>query len=326
LIYRRTFLAGTGALLLAAPLAAEAQQPGKVYRIGVVFTSSLSTSAHLVEAFRQGLRELSWVEGKNIELELRWAEGKLGRLPAILAELVSLRVDLIVASSTAATRAAKNATSTIPIVMVVPSDPLGAGLVGSLARPGGNITGMSMMSVDIAAKQLQILKEAIPQASRVSVLRLASGPGPVLQELERAAPVLGIQLQVLAASKPEEFDDVFSTMLRGHSHAVLVDANPVYFLHRKRLAELAVKARLPAMFGVREYVEAGGLMAYGPSYTAYHRRAAVYVDKILKGAKPADLPVEQPTTFEFVINLKTAKSIGLTIPPSLLGRADQLIQ
>jgi putative ABC transport system substrate-binding protein len=292
----------------------------------MVFSSSLSASAHLVDAFRQGLRELDWVEGKNIEIELRAADGNLERLPAIAAELVSHRVDLIVAPTTQATRAARNATSTIPIVMVVPSDPVGAGLVDSLARPGGNITGMSLMALEIGAKQLQILKEAVPRASRDSVLRLLAGPSPILKEMERAAPVLGLQFQVLTAASPEEFDDAFPTMIRGRSNALLVEANPVYFLHRKRLADLAVKARLPAMFGVREYVEAAGLMAYGPSYTANHRRAAVYVDKILKGAKPANLPVEQPTKFELVINLKTAKALGLMIPPSLLGRADEVIQ
>jgi putative ABC transport system substrate-binding protein len=326
LIDRRTFLAGTGAVLFAAPLAGEAQQPGKVYRIGWMIGSSIAASALLIDAFKQGMRELGWMEGKNIEYEIRAAEGKLERLPAIAAELLRLKIDLFLTPTTQATRAARNATTTIPIVMVVPSDPLGAGLVDSLARPGGNITGLSGMANEIRAKQLQILKEAVPRASRVSVLLPATGPSPVQKELERAASVLGIQLQVLGARGPEEFEEAFSSMIRGRSHALIVDANPMYFIHRKRLADLAMKARLPAMFGPREYADAGGLMAYGASQTANHRRAATYVDKILKGAKPADLPIEQPTTFEFVINLKSAKAIGFTIPPSLLGRADEVIQ
>ena len=323
---RRTFLAGTGAVLLAAPLAAEGQQPGKVYRIGWMIGGSVSTSAHLIDAFRQAMRELGWVEGKNIEYEIRAAEGKIERFPEIVAELLRLKVDLLLTPTTFATRAAKSATRTIPIVMVLPSDPIGQGLVDSLARPGGNVTGMSLMVVDIGAKQLQIFKEAIPRASRVSWLRFTSNPHPAQKEVERAAQMLGIELQVLVAPSPEEFDNVFSTMIRGHSHALYVDANPVFFVHRKQLADMAVKARLPTMFGVREYAEAGGLFAYGPSYIAHFRRAALYVDKILKGAKPGDLPVEQPTKFEFVVNLKTAKALGLTIPPSLLARADEVIQ
>jgi len=326
LIDRRSFIAGSGAVLLTAPLGAEAQQPGKVYRIGWMIGSSVSASAPLIDAFKQGMRELGWVEGKNIEYEIRAAEGKLERLPAIAADLLRLKIDLFLTPTTAATRAARNATTTIPIVMVIPSDPLGAGLVDSLARPGGNVTGLSGMGMEIGSKQLQILKETVPPASRVSVLLTTSGPNAVRVELERAAKALGIQLQVLAARGPEEFDGAFSAMIRGRSQGLIIDSPPVYFLHRKQLAELAVKARLPAMFGSREYAEAGGLMAYGASFADNHRRAAVYVDKILKGAKPADLPVEQPTKFELVINLKTAKALGLTIPPSLLGRADEVIQ
>ena len=326
MIDRRSFIAGSGAVLLTAPLGAEAQQPGKVYRIGWMIGSSVSASAPLIDAFKQGMRELGWVEGKNIEYEIRAAEGKLERLPAIAADLLRLKIDLFLTPTTAATRAARNATTTIPIVMVIPSDPLGAGLVDSLARPGGNVTGLSGMGMEIGSKQLQILKETVPPASRVSVLLTTSGPNAVRVELERAAKALGIQLQVLAARGPEEFDGAFSAMIRGRSQGLIIDSPPVYFLHRKQLAELAVKARLPAMFGSREYAEAGGLMAYGASFADNHRRAAVYVDKILKGAKPADLPVEQPTKFELVINLKTAKALGLTIPPSLLGRADEVIQ
>ena len=326
MIDRRSFIAGSGAVLLTAPLGAEAQQPGKVYRIGWMIGSSVSASAPLIDAFKQGMRELGWVEGKNIDYEVRAADGKLERLPAIAADLLRLKIDLFLTPTTAATRAARNATTTIPIVMVIPSDPLGAGLVDSLARPGGNVTGLSGMGMEIGSKQLQILKETVPPASRVSVLLTTSGPNAVRVELERAAKALGIQLQVLAARGPEEFDGAFSAMIRGRSQGLIIDSPPVYFLHRKQLAELAVKARLPAMFGSREYAEAGGLMAYGASFADNHRRAAVYVDKILKGAKPADLPVEQPTKFELVINLKTAKALGLTIPPSLLGRADEVIQ
>jgi putative ABC transport system substrate-binding protein len=282
---------------------------------------------HLIDAFRQGLLELGWIEGKNIKLYLRAADGNLDRLPAIVAELLRLGVDIFVTPTTQAAQAARNATSTIPIVFVVASNRIGARLVDNLARPGGNVTGLSLMSVEMGSKQLQLLKEAIPRATRVSALFLPRvGSGPIQKELERAAPLLGIELQILTAASPEEFDDVFSTMIRGHSQAVVVDANPKYFLHRKRLADVAVKARMPSMFGIREYAEAGGLMAYGPSYTSNFRRAAAYVDKIFKGAKPADLPVEQPTKFDFVINLKTAKALGLTIPPSLLGRADEVIQ
>jgi putative ABC transport system substrate-binding protein len=332
LIDRRMFLAGTGAVLLVAPLAADAQQPEKVYRIGLVFGSSVSASAHLIDAFRQGMRELGWVEGKNIEYEIRAAEGKLERFPAIVAELLRLKVDLFVAPTNTAAKAAKDATSAVPIVIVVASDAVESGLVDSLARPGGNITGLTLATLETLAKQLQILKEAIPRASRVSVLRWAVGrpQAPSVstyeKELERAARLLRIQLQFVRVQSPDEFDDAFSTMTRRRSDALLVVSNYTFFLHRTRLAELAVKARLPGMYPVQEYVEAGGLMAYAQSFRDCHRRAAVYVDKILKGAKPGDLPVEQPTKFELAINLKTAKAIGLTIPQSLLGRADQLIQ
>ena len=326
LIARRTFLAGTGAVLLSTPLAAEAQQPGKVYRIGVMQVSPPSTSPHLLDALRQGLRDLGWVEGKNIEFEILATEGKSDRIPPIAAELVHRRVDVIIVSVRPLAEAAQKATSTIPIVMVVVGDPVGAGLVESLARPGGNITGLSIMTRELTAKGLQILKEAIPRTSRVSALQSWAGRGPVAEELEGAAQFLGIQLQVVVAQSPEAFDEAFSTMIRGRSDALLVHSDPMFFLHRARLVELAAKTRLPAIFSASEYVQAGGLMAYAPSFVNNYRRAAVYVDKILKGAKPADLPIEQPTNFELVINLKTAKALGLTIPPSLLARADQLIQ
>ena len=326
MIDRRTFLAGTGAVLLAAPLAAEAQQAGKVYRIGWMIGSSIPASAHLIDSFKEGMRELGWVEGKNIEYEIRTADGNPERFPAFAAELVRLKVDLILAPTAGAARAAKEATNTIPIVFVVTSRPAESGLVASLARPGGNITGLSLMDTDVLTKQLQILKEAVPKASRVSVLQSRVDLRPVLQELEAVAPSLGLQVQGITARSLDDFDVAFATMTRGHSDALLVTSDYLFFLHRRRLAELTATARLPAMFSAAEYVKDGCLMSYAPSFLFHHRRAAVYVDKILKGAKPADLPVEQPTKFELVINLKTAKALGLTIPPSLLGRADEVIQ
>jgi putative ABC transport system substrate-binding protein len=323
---RRTFMGLVSGGVLTGPLAAEAQQAGKVYRIGLMLYFHASASQHLLDAFRQALRELGWVEGKNIEFEILTAEGKSDPLPAMAAELVRRRVDVIIALVRPFTEAAKKATSTIPIAMVTVGDPVGSGLVESLARPGGNITGLSVMTVELTAKALQILKEAIPRASRVSALQSWVGPSPVTTELERAAQFLGIQLQVVVAPSPEAFDEAFSTMIRGRSDALIVHSSPVFFLHQTRLVELAAKARLPAIFSASEYAQAGGLMAYAPNFLYHFRRAAVYVDKILKGAKPADLPIEQPTKFELVINLKTAKALGLTIPQSLLLRADEVIQ
>ena len=338
---RRVFLGTMAGGLLAAPLAAEAQQPAKVWRIGVILVGSISLAVPYLDAFRQGLRELGWVEGKNFALEVRAAEGKYERFPAFATDLGRLKVDIIVTSNAAAAWAAKNATSTIPIVMVNPGDPVGQGLVASLARPGGNVTGLSMMAVDITGKELAILKEAIPQASRVSVLQnpanadaeVARGISPksttlvrMVEEVEGVARTLGIQLQVLSARSPEEFDGAFTTMIRGRSDALLVLADSMFFFHRTRLADLATKAHLPTMFNGAEYVEAGGLMSYATNNFHLWRRAAVYVDRILKGAKPADLPIEQPTKFEMIINMKAAKALGLTIPPALLVRADQVIQ
>jgi len=318
---RRTFLAGTGAVLLAAPLTAEAQQAGRVYRIGVIVVGSVGPNAYF-DAFRQGLRELGWVEGKNIKLEVRVADGQYERLPAIAAELVRMKVDTIYAPNSPTVVAAKNATTSIPIVMGAVSDSVGRGLVSSLARPGGNITGLSMQEQDTFAKQLQLLKEVVPKASRISVLTLA----PLPKEAEDAAELARVQLHVLAPQSREEFDEAFSSMVRGRSDALVVMPSPLFFLHRTRLSDLAAKVRLPAIYGAKEYAAAGGLMAYGANYLYIYRHAASYVDKILKGAKPADLPVEQPTNFELVINLKTAKTLGLTIPPSILARADQVIE
>ena len=311
--------------ILLVPLAAEAQQPSKVFRIGVLATAR----APLSEAFLQGLRELGYVEGQNIIIEWRFSEGRAEQLPVLAAELVRLKVDLIVASGTPAALPAKNATRTIPIVMLAVGDPVGSGLIASLARPGGNITGLTLLAgMEIVGKHLELLKEAVPKISRVAVLLNPANQSHVLRlrEVEVAGRSLGVQLQVLEARGPEEFDGAFAAMTRERAGALFVFADPVFLRDRTRLADLAAKRRLPAVYELKEHAEAGGLMAYGASLPHMWRRAATYVDKILKGAKPADLPVEQPTKLELVINLKTAKALGLTIPPSILVRADQLIE
>ena len=329
MIDRRTFLAGTGAVLLAAPLAADAQQAGKVPRIGFLGSTSPSDmSAHL-DAFRQGLRELGWVEGQNIVIDYRYAEGRFDRLPDLAAELVRLKVDIIVAQGTAAATAAKNATETIPVVMISGGDPVGIGLIASLARPGGNVTGSSFsVGLEIVGKGLELLKETVPKVRRVAILSNPANPAHAvaIRDVKVAAGSLGVQLQLLEARGPNEFDGAFAAMATARVGALFVVADPMFLLHRARLAHLAARNRLPAAYGSGEMVEAGGLMSYGASQRDLHRRAATYVDKILKGAQPGDLPVEQPTTFELVINLKTAKALGLTIPQSLLGRADEVIQ
>jgi putative ABC transport system substrate-binding protein len=314
--------------ILGAPLPAAAQPPGKVPRIGFLWASSPSTNPHLIEAFRQRLRELGWVEGQNIAIEYRTAEGKLERLPDLASELVGLKVDLIVAVATPGARAAKQATATIPVVMVGVGDPVGLGYVASLARPGGNITGLSSMSVDLGPKRLELLKETIPRVSRVGLMWNPADPARALEvrETQAAAEKLGLRLQSIEVRSPEEIERAFSAMPRERLDALIVQQDPLTILHRARIAGLTVKSRLPAISVFREFPEAGGLMAYGTNLADLYRRAATYVDKILKGAKPADLPVEQPTRFELVINLKTAKALGLTIPQSVLIRADQVIQ
>jgi putative ABC transport system substrate-binding protein len=315
--------------LLAAPLAAEAQQAGKVPRIGYLSAGSPSGVPHLLEAFRQGLRELGWVEGQNIVIDYRYAEGRFDRLPDLAAELVRLKVDVIVAAATATSVAAKNATSTIPIVMIGVYDPVERGLVASLARPGGKITGLTFYTgPELVGKYLELLKEVVPKVSRVAVLWNPANPGhaAVLKEAEGAARALGVRLQTLEARVPQEIDSAFEAMIRERADALLVLPDPMPVTHRARIADLAAKTRLPTMFGYREHVDASGLMSYGVSLPDLWRRSATYVDKILKGAKPADLPVEQPTKFELVINLKTAKALGLTIPPSIRIRADQVIE
>jgi len=316
--------------LLAAPLAADAQQAGKVYRIGYLGTEPVTAPAvaPVWGAFIEGLRELGWVEGQNITIELRFSEGKMERLPDLAAELVHLNVDLIVAAAARPPVAAKQATRTIPIVMTNMGDPVGTGLVASLARPGGNVTGLSLLTPELIGKQLELLKEIVPRLSRVAVLRNPTSPThPLsLREAEVAARSLGIQLEVLEARGPDEFEMAFAAMTRKRAGALNVLGDGMFFLHRTRIAALAAKYRLPAIFAQRQHADAGGLMAYGSSLRDNFRRAATFVDKILKGAKPADLPVEQPTKFELVINLKTAKALGLTIPQSMFIRADEVIQ
>jgi putative ABC transport system substrate-binding protein len=329
-IDRRTFLAGTGAVLLAAPLAAEAQQVGKVPRIGFLSPSSPTDSRapHRFGALQQGLRELGYVEGQNISIESRWAEGKYDRLPDLAAELVRLKVDVIVTYAPPAIQAAKQATGTIPIVMGGVIDPVATGFVASLARPGGNITGLSLMAPELVGKQLEILKEMVPKVSRVAVLGnpANAGTAPQLRHAQDAARALKLQLQLLEARGPDEIDSAFAVMIKEGAGAVVVLVDSMLVDQRTRIADLAARRRLPSVYGLIDFVEAGGLMFYGANDADRFRRAAYLVDRILKGAKPADLPVEQPTKFELVINLKTAKALGLTIPQSLLLRANEVIQ
>jgi len=313
----------------AAPRAAEAQQSGKVYRIGYLSAPSRASVEQVLQAFLRALRELGWIEGQNLVIEYRWAEGKIERLPDLAAELVRQKVELIVAPAASAALAAKKATSSIPIVMMFPIDPVEQGLVASLSRPGGNVTGTTYAPASaIFGKQLQILKEAIPRASRVAILWNPADASFAAQmkEVETAARSLGIRLQHVEARGPEDFDSAFAALARERAEALLLGGSSTFLVHRTRIAELAVKSRLPTMNTFREMAEAGGLMAYGVNMTDFIGRSAVYVDKILKGANPADLAVEQPTKFELVINLKTAKALGLTIPPSVLGRADHVIE
>jgi len=306
----------------------EAQQPTKVPRIGYLDATSPAAASARVGVFRQALRELGYVEGKNIVVEYRWAEGKIERVPNLAAELVHLKVNVIVTGGPQSTRAAKNATLTIPIVMAQDPDPIGNGFVASLARPGGNITGLSILAPELSGKQLELLKEIVPNLSRVALLHQSTEPGTsqILRETERAAKALGIHLQYLDLRRPTDIETAFRNASKGHSDAVLVLFSSFLFPRRTQVVDLAVKRRMPTIFGRPEYVEDGGLMSYGMSFTDLYRRGATYVDKILKGAKPADLPVEQPTKFEFVINLKAAKQIGLTIPPTVLARADKVIK
>ena len=316
------------ALVLASLPLAYAQQPKKIPRIGFLSPTPPAAISARMEAFRQGLREFGYVERQNIAIEYRWGEGRSDRLPEFAADLVRIKVDVIVTAGPQATRAAKEATATIPIVMAFDNDPVGNGFVASLARPGGNITGLSTLYPEISGKQLELLKEIVPRLSRVAVLGTSTQPGNAqsLRETELAAEAFGVQLQYLEVLAPKDFETAFRAANKGRAEAVLVLQSFVLTSQRKQLVDLAVKNRLPAIYDRREFVEDGGLMTYSVSSTDLFRRAATYVDKILKGAKPADLPVEQPKKFEFIINLKAAKQIGLTIPPNVLARADKVIR
>jgi len=317
-------------IVLAALFATAAAQPqDKVARVGSLWPNTRSPHQRTLDAFQQGLRDLGRVEGKNVVVEYRWAEGRSDRLPALAAELVRLKVDVIFASSTSAAVAAKDATSRIPIVMATGGDVVGLGLVASLARPGGNVTGLSYdVGLQSAVKGLELLKETVPSVRRVAALANPANPSyaSAIENLRVAARALGVQLQLPEARGPGEFDSAFAAMAGERAGALLVLSGPEFGPHRQRLVDLAAKRRLPAMYSGREYTEIGGLMSYGPDVRDNFRRSASYVDKILKGAKPADLPVEQPTKFEIVVNLKTAKALGLTIPQSVLLRTDQLIE
>jgi putative ABC transport system substrate-binding protein len=327
---RRVFMGALVGGLLGVPLAAEAQQAAKVARIGYL-GFNVVLGPHLREAFLQGLRDLGYVEGRNLVIDYRNAEGKPERLPALAAELVALKVDVIVAASIRPALAAKQATRSIPIVFAASADPVTSGLVTSLAQPGGNVTGLSFLGPELVGKQVELLKQAVPGVSRVAVLWQPDFLGEHTEkdmrtEAEVAGRALGVRVQVVEARGPADFDRAFSDMTRERAGALTVLGSTMFLSERRRLVDLAAKNRLPTVYPYREFVDVGGLMAYGANLADMYRRAATYVDKILKGAKPGDLPVEQPTKFELVINLKTAKALGLTIPQSVLGRADEVIQ
>ena len=316
------------AMLFALCMSVEAQQPKKVPRIGYLIATSPSVISARIDAFRQGLREIGYVEGKSIVIDYRWAERKLDHLPALAAELVRLNVDIIVTAGPADTRAAKEATSTIPIVMSWDNDPVGNGFVGSLAQPGGNITGLSTLAPELSGKQMELLQEIIPRLSRVAVLGTSTQPGnaQALREVKLVGGAFKVQVQDIDVLTINDIETAFRAASKARADAVVVLGTPVTGSYRTQIAKLAVKSRLPAIYSRSDFVEDGGLMSYGTSFIDLSRRAATYVDKILKGAKPADLPVEQPTKFELVINLKAAKQIGLTIPPNVLARADKVIK
>jgi putative ABC transport system substrate-binding protein len=326
---RRTFVCTLTGSFLAAPLAAAAQQAGRVYRIGVLMNkASDPAESRQWQVFRLGLQERGWIEGENILIELREAEGNSARLSELAADLVRRKVDLIVTRGSLFTGAVKAATSSIPIVFIAHADPVGTGHVASLARPGGNITGLAVLQTELGAKGLELLRSVGPAVTRIAVLWHPGTPSaaPGLKALEEPARRLQLELQPVGARSAAELEGAFAAMARARAQGVLVLATPIFFGERQRLGELAIAHRLPTMFQVRDYAEAGGLMSYGADYVDLSRRGAIHVDKILRGAKPADLPVEQATKFDLVINLKTAKALGLTILPSLLQRADQVIE
>jgi putative ABC transport system substrate-binding protein len=324
---RRDFITLLGGAA-AWPLAARAQQAGKRYMVGILSAGGSSVQAALNAAFSDGLREWGWVEGKNVVFENRNAENQLERLPELAADLIRLKVDVIVAAGTLAPLAAKQATATIPIVMTTAGDPLGSGLVASLARPGGNVTGMSLMVPDLGAKRLELLKELLPRLSRVAVLWNAANPYSALvyKETQAGGRTLGIDVQSLDVRGPDDFDGAFEAARRLRPDALITVEDPLTASYRKHIADFAAGQQLPSLHGIREFVAAGGLISYGANLADLSRRAAYYVDKIFKGAKPADLPVQQPTKFEMVINAQTARMLGLTVPPTLLARADEVIE
>ena len=325
---RRVFMASLASGLLAAPMAGEAQPVKKPWRIGYLSGGSSPVMAPYVAAFREGLRNRGLIEGENIVVEYRWADGNNEKLPALAGELVALKVDLLVASGTPAAVAAKRATSQIPIVFTTVSDPVASGLVASLARPGGNATGWSTILPDMGGKLLGLLREAVPSASRIAVLANPTNPGKVLElkTMRDQAPSLGVTIQSVEVPTPASLDAAFSTMGSARPDILVTLFDTVTLSNRGRIVEFAARHRIPAIYQLKEFADAGGLMSYGPSLQSMLRRTAIYVERILKGAKAADLPVEQPTIFELVINLKTAKALGLTIPQSLLQRADQVIE
>ena len=324
---RRTFLQGITLGTLSAPLAAEAQQPVSPRRVGVLL-ALLGPDSKEAQAFRQGLRDAGYVEGRDVIIEWRSAEGDYTRLPQLATELVERKVDVIVADTTQATQAARRATSTVPIVMVIVADPVGSGVVTNLSQPGGNITGLSIMLAELSAKRLQLLKDALPRITKVAALwnPPTAYHAKALENLKAAAPSLAIELSAVSARTSEEIGPAFEALNRARAEALYVVDCPPFFTHRTTIVKLAMKARLPAISGERPYTDEGALISYGPSYADQMRRSTEYVDKILRGAKPSGLPIEQPTKFDLVINLKTAKTLGLTIPPSVLLRADQVIE
>jgi len=325
---RRAFVLTVGIGLLAAPLSLAAQQPQRVPRVGYLFSFTPAEGRHLWEACRQGLRELGYVEGQNIVLEPRWADGRHERLPELAADLVRLKVDVLVSAATPASQAAKAATSSIPIVIVAVGEPVKTGLVASLARPGGNVTGLSLLTTELSGKRLELLADIVRNIPRVAALMNPDNPitAVFLAETRDAARRLGVQLQPLQARNPGEIEQAFNTATMERAAALIVFDDPVIWSYRAQIVAHAAKRRLPVMYGFRDFVDEGGLMSYGPDRVNHYRRTAIYVDKILRGARPADLPVEQPTKFELIVNVTTAKALGLIIPPSLLLRVDQVIE
>ena len=325
---RREFIAllGLGSAAAALPLAAAAQP--KIPRIGFMGNSTAALEANLLDAFREGLQELGYEEGRNIVIEYRWADGKYDQFPALVAELIAAKVDAIVTAGTPAALAVKKATTTVPLVMVAVGDPVGTGLVPSLARPGGNLTGLSSVAPDLEGKRLQLLREVVPALSHVAMFINSLNPFHIssMKQARTAAQAMGIKLQLHDIRKSEDLDDAFAAIRKERPDALLILADRVFLHNRERMMDFTREQRLPNVNAYKELVEVGGLMSYGPSYEDMHKRAAIYVDKILKGAKPADLPIEQPSKFTFIINLKTAKALGVTVPSQLLGLADQLIE